>query len=272
MLPSNGTGAGEVEKQIARLWGGQASQLVREQGPPLHVAAVWRDGERGVVLKIEHETPRSANDLFALGLARARADAILATGAILRAESDLSHDLGATGPWGPALSRWRREVAGLVEPPRLAILTSGRGLDPEHAALHGEASPVLFVPESKVESVNRVMRASARSGSAIEVCSLPDEGSSTGAEVAIHQLRKRYGCERISVEAGPSTVAALYGDRPKIGLLLLSSYLEQSLSPSLQAGELPRRSDLSAAFEIVGGSISREESGQWSFELWVRRG
>src|SRR5690606_10982602 len=68
---------------------------------------------------------------------RARVDAILVTGAVLRAEPALRYELA------PGLRAWRETIAGLREPPLLCVLTGG-AIDLAHPALCGWARPLVL--------------------------------------------------------------------------------------------------------------------------------
>ena len=75
--------AQHLHARLEALYG--VRELPRAAGV-LHVAAVWAERpDRLTVLEITAQTPKSDDDAFALSLARARADAVLTTGAILRA-------------------------------------------------------------------------------------------------------------------------------------------------------------------------------------------
>ena len=79
---------GEVDRRVAALYGEVDWRGARGV---LQVAAV---ADRAwVAIAIGPAAPSSATDRFVLGFARARSDAIVTTGAILRAEPDLVHEL-----------------------------------------------------------------------------------------------------------------------------------------------------------------------------------
>ena len=92
----------EVAQAIERLYG----ERLEDEVGVLHVASAWRDETgRLFALRIGPDTPSSATDGFALALARARCDAILSTGKILRDEPGLRHRPDPVDPQG--LTAWR---------------------------------------------------------------------------------------------------------------------------------------------------------------------
>ena len=76
--------------------------------------------------------PRSAHDAFVLSAARARAGAILTTGANIRAEAFLRHEPFGAG--AQALREWRceRVTGGQNVPPHTIVLTRDSSLDLGH--------------------------------------------------------------------------------------------------------------------------------------------
>ncbi|NNG15852.1 MAG: hypothetical protein HKM89_05165, partial [Gemmatimonadales bacterium] len=185
----------------------------------LHVTAVWRDEcAEYRTLNLTTETPTSEYDRFVLNLARARADAILTTGKILRTEPDLSHDF--LGP--PALRRafgdWRRVILAKEHPPLSVVLTSGRTLDRHHPIFQSPARPLVFTSTD-----GRSRLATWAASVPVEVVGV--DQPSTGKALA--HLQEERGARTVSLEAGPSTTLPLYeqGSAPPIDELLLSVYL-----------------------------------------------
>ena len=226
----------------------------------LHVAAVWRPpgGERNVVLRICDRTPKSEVDFLLLNLARARSDAIVTTGRILREEPGVTHDL--QGPPGvrAALHAWRRQELALSQPPWLLVLTSGRDLDPAHPAFHASARPIVFCPESNAAEVARRVE-----DASIEVVGHP----APDLRAAVTYLRFRRGARRIAIEAGPSTAIAAYRDPPLVDELLLSVFLGASIPESVAGGELPPPAEIERLLGPVRAAFTVEEaSGRWRFE------
>ncbi len=227
-------------------------------GRVLHVAAVWRDARGAArVLRIGPHAPRSDHDRFLLALARARAEAIVTTGRILREEPALTH-----GPLGPpelraALTAWRRERLVLEAKPWLLVLSSGRGLDPEHPAFRGPTRPLLFVPaDAAAELRERFARTEVR------VASVPQPS----VRLALAHLR-RLGAKRITVEAGPTTARELYQEPPVADELWLATYAGEALAAEAIGEPFVDDARLFAALGASSTQVAREErSGRWLFE------
>lgn len=193
----------------------------------LHAMSAWRDPEgRLFILRIAPDTPRSATDAFALGLSRARVDAIVTTGQILRDEPALTTDLA-----DPRLVAWRRERLGKSRPPLVVVLSRGQGLDRSHP---------LFA--------------------AAEVCV-----RSEGLRDALAWLRDERGITSVAVEAGWSTSRLVYQPPLAIDELLLSICQSPELPPGIQGGELLPREAFVRLFRGRSEHHSNEESGPWSF-------
>ncbi len=242
------TAAG-VQAAIAEQYGSRDDL----QGPAgvLHVTSVWTGpGGRLITLNIGPTTPKSDWDFFALNLARARADAIVVTGRILRHEPDLAYSLA--GPAALGLRRWRVEHLGKLDPPTLAILTSGRDFDPRHPALHGWARPVLYTTP----------QGAARMGT-VEMDVVTHDAPSLHRTIG--DLRRR-GAGTVSLEAGPSTTAALYDDVIGVDELMLSRFEGEHLPEGIEGGVLMTEAFLEAKLEPLCPSVVRQErSGPWSF-------
>jgi hypothetical protein len=154
-----------------------------------HVVAGTVRGEDLEVFRVGHPgVPKSRWDRFVLDLSRLRADAIVITGAILRAEPDLCYAFDEG--WAGAFAALRSSL-GRRERPLLLVLTR-RGVDPRHAAF-----------DSNVECV--VVR---------DAPSLAH----------VFDLARERGARSISVEAGPQTTAELYGPSPLLDELLLHRF------------------------------------------------
>jgi riboflavin biosynthesis pyrimidine reductase len=233
----------------------------------LHVAAVWKDECAGYrTLNLTPEIPRSEYDRFALNLSRARADAILTTGKILRSEPDLSHDF--FGP--PALRRafgdWRRLIIAKEHLPLSVILTSGHMLSRHHPIFEGATRPMIFT------SMDGRSRLETWAGPAqVEVVGV-DQPS---AEEALAYLLEKWGAETVSIEAGPSTALPLYrqASAPLIDELLLSVYLGDRVPGSVRGAPFLDPAALGRAFPYHSEPcVVSEPSGPWQFQRFTRRG
>ena len=226
-------------------------------GGCLQTVATWLDGTgTRVALRICEATPRSETDFFLLNLARARAEAIVTTGRTLREEADVTHALQGPALVPDALAEWRRNVLGLGEPPLLLVLSSGRGLEPDHPAFHAPLRPILFVPEAAAAP----LRARFEGSAAVE------GRPRTGARQAVEWLRAQ-GATRITVEAGPSASAALYEEPCLADELWRSTYLEHELLSEVVGPALVPDAHLDGLLPVrTGGETVREPSGPWRFE------
>lgn len=201
------------------------------------------------MIRIGPESPASETDFFALSVARARSDAIVTTGSILRAESAVSHDPG------PALTEWRRDVLGKTRPPTLAILTRGRGLPDAHPVFE---QPNVLVGTSLQSAPELEERLAARGVAVVGLASSSLRG-------LLRELARR-GLPDICVEAGPSTAGSLYDDPVVVDELLLSVYEELPLSSGLDAGPFLSSPALAERLGPPASAVSRREaSGLWRF-------
>ncbi|MDX1382562.1 MAG: hypothetical protein R3190_02905, partial [Thermoanaerobaculia bacterium] len=221
----------------------------------LHVAAVSeREGELAV-LKIRDETPQSPTDFLLLNLARARADAIVTTGRILREESEVTHELQGSAPNRAALREWRREL-GLGAPPVLAVLTRGRDFAADHPAWSAEVRPVLFGPEGRTAEEIEATRSVA--------VAMPEGDGLRGVVAAL----RRSGCRRISIEAGPSSARGLY-DPPVVVDELLLSVFHGAVPPAVVGRPFLAAGRLEAAFGAPAGRSALGPDG-WEFRHYRR--
>lgn len=226
----------------------------------LHVAAVWRPpgSDRNVVLRIVEESPKSGLDALLLAVGRARADAIVTTGLILREEPALTHDLQGSPSVAAALHSWRRDVLGLADPPWLLVLTSGKDLDPDHPAFHAWARPIVFCPQACAGDVRERL-----GGAPIEMVAM-EEPSLGGA---IDHLRRSRQARRITIEAGPSTASEAYREPLLVDELSLSVFEADSIPRELEGGELPSYDEIVRRLGPPLASLSAlEASGRWRFE------
>ena len=224
----------------------------------LHPAAAWREGERLRSLIIGPQTPKCSLDAFSLNLARARADAVVTTGRILRCEPTLTHDLQGPGGMSEALARWREDLLGEARPLVSLVLTSGQDLDLDHPLFRGSGRSVIFTAE---EGRRRLAGAATERG--IEVVASPEPG----LRAAIRFLQRR-GAKTISVEAGPGTSRELYLAPLMVDELFLSLYGAPTLPEVLRGGDLPPRQQLAAQFRGLAAFFQGE--GDWSFYRYFR--
>jgi hypothetical protein len=217
----------------------------------VHVASGW-DGPNGRrTIRITDASPKSAWDAFVLGLARARADAIVLTGAILRAEPALRYDLD------PPLAAYRRAL-GKHEAPELWVLTTGRGFEPDHPALHGAFRPVVFTPRGvTLAAPGRIDRRELPAG---------------GLRELLARTRAECPDTLVAIEAGPTTHGPLYDDPVRIDELLLTLY-EGPLVSDLQGGAMLEADALEAKLGAPRSERrAREPGGVFRFLRYRRDG
>jgi riboflavin biosynthesis pyrimidine reductase len=225
-----------------------------------HSFAAWRvakDEPLKTILINEH-SPKSDLDFLALHVARARADAIIITGKILRDEPALRFDLQADPRWGDALLSWRERHWGICDPPWLLILTGTGELDFEHPVFHGWVRPLIFTTD----------RTAARRLAAAPCPVVADQAPDLRR--AIRHLQSARGCDCVSIEAGPSTARSLYERPMAVKELLLSVYLEPSLDERAQGAPLVTLSDVREMFRSETSATHREQGKHWSFHRLCR--
>jgi len=239
-----------------------AADLEGEAGL-LHVAVVWRSRDQGFVnVAMNDAKPASPTDDFVLGLARARADAIVTTGANLRLEPRLTHAYHRDPSIAGALEAWRREVLGKADAPLSVVLTRGADIDLEHSLFRHATRSRLFTGEESASAMGKRSRAN---GLEVVGDAAPD------LPRLVEHLRRREGLETLSIEAGPSTAQALYDAAgPEPDELMLSVLLEPELASRAQAGPFLAEERIEA---VLGAPTSRceikEESGHWCFRRYT---
>lgn len=233
-------------------------------GRVLHVASVWRDGDGAAhVLRIGPGAPRSRHDAFLLSLARARSEAIVSTGRILREEPALTHGLRGPPELRAALAAWRRERLVLAHEPWLLVLSSGQQLDPMHPAFHGPVRPLVFVPSAAAAGLRERFAATD-----VRVVSVPRPSP----RLALDHLR-RLGARRITIEAGPSTACELYDEPARVDELWLATYEGPEPPPAAVGAPFVGDASLASVLPQASGPSRREEpSGPWRFERRWRAG
>lgn len=246
-------GVERAAERIRRLFGDPL------EAPPgvLQVAAVWSDPADALVsLRIAARTPRSETDGFCLALARARCDAIVTTGRILREEPGVRHVLP------PDLAAWRRERRGCPDPPRSVVLTGRPDLDLEHPLLR-DAAGALVVSSPAAAAGLRERADPAR----IEVVAR----AAPSLRDTLALLRDERGLASVCVEAGPSSSAALYDAPLAVDELMLSVFRGERIDDSVRGGRFVAADRLAEHFTERHACECREESGTWLFRRLVRR-
>lgn len=220
-----------------------------------HSFAAWRAAadEPLTTIKINEHAPKSALDWLALHISRARADAIIITGKILRVEPELSFSLRADPRWGDSLESWRERRWGLCDPPWILILTGRGDIDFEHPVFHGWGRPLIFTTD----------RTATRKLAAAPCPVISDEAPDIRR--AIRHLRLERDCECVSIEAGPSTARELYERPMAVKELLLSVYLEPSLDERAQGEPLVKLSEVRGVFRSETSATHRDAGQHWSF-------
>ncbi|MBW2244727.1 MAG: hypothetical protein JRH01_22325 [Deltaproteobacteria bacterium] len=239
---------GSVEEKLEEVLGGAAPAAASV----LHVAALSAAGE---VLRIQHDTPRSEFDFFLLNASRARSDAILTTGRILREEPELQHEIQGAPDDVEALLDWRKRDLRKDEPPFLIVLSSGRDIDPHHPAFAASTRAVLYTAEARVATLRRALPG--------EVKVFGDPTPSLRRALAF--TRKELGAQAVSIEAGPSTALSLYDDPLQIDELWLSEYLEEELADGLRGPRFLASSALDSLLPTRSRMEHAQASGRWRF-------
>lgn len=246
--------ADDVDALASALYGG--ASLTARRGV-VHVTALFAETTGALhTLRIGPKSPQCPYDFFALQLARARADAIVVTGQILRDEPALHYAL--VGPGAEALTAWRASL-GLDAPPRVLVLTSGRELDLAHPALDGTwATPVIF---TSTEAATRL-----RGRASCAVVGHPEPSASA----ALAWLREE-GARTIVLEAGPSTTRPLH-DAGLVDELALSVF-RGPVAPDARGARLfADEADVWRRFGTGSPPVVVDTSdGTWTFQLFPAR-
>lgn len=248
--------ASDCAAQIEALYG----PGVGRAPPVLHVTALWRalTGERHT-LRIVPATPRSHTDRFVLGVARARADAILCTGKILREEPGLRHVYLDDPEEDRAMAAWRRETLGRADRPQSVVLSSGHGLDWRHPLFRDESPAWVYTGEVAASSLRREVPrgvrviASAAPGVRAALSFLAGEGL------------------RVAVEAGASTTRDLYRTPVAVDEVMLSEFLGDSVPVEVVGPRFEVSAILERDFYAAAAGESLESSGPWRFARYLRR-
>ena len=241
----------------------------------VHVAAIAAPTRRAIA--IGPEAPTSVHDRRVLGFARARADAIVTTGAILRAEPGLVHAYAEEPDEAACWAEWRQTVLGRSQPPIVMVLTRGGDLPAGHPVFGG-TSPVIVwtTPAGQRRLAPRRLPVRWAIASA--------DGSAAGfLGEATRWLRDQLLAQTIVLESGPLATEGLYAptsssEAPtRVDELLLSVYCGGSC-PTVPGPALPESEALVESFARGAGAapalVTRrrvdEPSGRWSFERYRR--
>lgn len=268
------TPAALVAERVRRLYGSGGGgsggheggeELLTDPAGVIHVAAVGRepDGEL-VVLKINQATPRSAHDRFALDLARARADVIVTTGAILRSEPSLRYELASDR--ADALHTWRMDQLGRPTPPLVVVLTGREDIDLDHPTLHGWAQPWIFT------NVDCARALHGRLPRHVGLAGVP----SPDLQTLVDWARRRFDARTITIEAGPTTTRPLYqlpreGEGPGLVDELMLSVFEGTIPSAARGQPFVSEHTLERYFDRRHeGEVVQEESGPWRFIRLLR--
>lgn len=250
--------AGDVVVAADRLFG-----ATLEARGLIHAVAVWQgDSGRYLTLADDSGTPRSHHRTFVQSLARARADAIIISGEILRHAPGLDHRLEGPGSSPRALAEWRRERLLKRQPPVTLVITSGRDIDLDHPVFRHWTRPVVYTTRQthwELES-----RAPDHGVELVGV-DAPTAGS------AVEFLRRAFGAATIVLEADPRICQELYAP-PAVNEVLLSVCRAPRIptggaqqGPFLSAEQLTRRFPRhSEPYRVA------TEDGEWSFQRFRR--
>lgn len=250
------------------------------------------------VLAVGAGAPASPTDRFVLGFARARADAIVTTGAILRAEPDLVHRFSDDPEEDAAWRDWRADRLGRSGAPVLLVLSLGGEIPLAHPALARSVRTIVWTSPAGQERLRRA-------GSPLETRVGPDGPLSIGSadahrpppaaavaalSDAYRWLRAEIGARTVSIEAGPRATLGLYASGGGASAIvqasdgsaqgfarvdeLLLSVFEGGAAPAVAGPAFPDSARLSDHFATAAGPRSRlrveERSGAWVFERYRR--
>lgn len=255
--------ADEVDELLERVYGSR----LRATGV-VHVLAAWQrpDDGRLVVLRSGGEAPRPALDHLALGISRARADALLTTAAVLRAEPDLRHDLPGPGSLPRALAEWRRRRPAAARgdaPPILWVMTRSGRLDLSHPAFVRPGRTVVYTDRDGAWALE-----SQAMDYGVEL--VVDEEPTPRR--AVERLRREFGAATVAVEAGPTVARRLYDPPPEVDELLLTVLHRQELDGSLRGPRFLRRAEVEARLGSPRSSYRLASDGEhWELLRYQRR-
>ena len=267
-----------IERRLEGLYG---SVDWSRQAGVLQVVAIAASPR--VVIALGPAAPTSGTDRFVLGVARARADLVLTSGAILRAEPRLVHRFSDDPTEDDALQRWRRERLGRDRPPALGVLSRSGQIPADHPAFRFAQAGFVWTGRS-----GRA-RLGGRVGALAVIDSVGDRSAGAGGRSAESlggaiAYAQSSGAATVLVEAGPTLARALYsGPRRADGAgealaeppgsldeLLLSRF-EGTLDPSAVGPAFVSDAAVQVRFPDPPSERRMEEpSGSWRFLRYRR--
>ena len=220
-----------------------------------HSFAAWRAAKDQplTTININEHSPKSELDWLALHISRARADAIIITGKILRDEPALQYDFRADPRWGDALLSWRERRWGLFDPPWLLVLTGRGDIDFDHPVFRSQVRPLIFTSD----------RAASRKLAAAPFPVVADDAPNLRRAIRHLQVSRRSDC--VSIEAGPSTARTLYERPMAVQELLLSVYLDPTLDERAIGPPLITLGEVRSMFRSETSASHRDQGRHWSF-------
>lgn len=291
-----------IERRVEGLYG--PVDWSRQAGL-LQVAAIAVSPR--VVIALGPTAPASETDRFVLGVARARADLVLTSGAILRAEPGLVHRFFDDPEQDRALQRWRRERLGRDRPPGLGILSRSGQIPADHPALRFAKAGFVWTSRSgrarlggrvgALEVIDAIGERSAGPGPGAGAGSgawagdrVGDQASSGAASRWAEDLggaiahARSSGVGTVLIEAGPTLTRALYpgprradatedgsAEPPAMLDELLLSCFEGALDPSAVGPAFVSESAVRSCFPDPPSERRVEEpSGSWRFRRYRR--
>lgn len=280
-----------IEQRLEGLYG--RVDWARQEGL-LQVVAIAASPR--VVIALGPTAPESDTDRFVLGVARARADLVLTSGAILRAEPGLVHRFSDDPEQDRALQHWRRERLGRPRPPGLGILSRSGQMPADHPALRFASAGFIWTSRAgrarlggrvgALEVVDAVGDRSSGSGHRGSSGPVPLRAPGLGGAIA---HARSSGARTVLVEAGPSLARALHSgprrpdamqDAPGEAAAPLEQTLDElllscfggALDPSAVGPAFVSESAIRASFPDPPSERGVEEpSGSWRFLRYRRR-
>jgi len=248
--------SGDIERRAKALYG---EVDWRSATGVLHVAAIHGPSNR--IIAIGPRSPASHTDRFVLGLARARADVIVTTGGILRAEPGLVHCYAETDAENAAFAAWRAETLGRAAAPRLLVLSATGRFPLDHPALAAASGWIWTTPSGAA------VVGDPPSGFDVVSASPSSASTQDAIRFAAAKSRSDGSGTTVTLEAGPGTTGPLYADaRPIVDELLLSRF-DGELDPAAEGPAFVPETSRDRRFgAAVSEATVEEPSGRWTFE------